>query len=155
MTTQTDTPPDTDSVKPDSKSGWKRRVNRPNVTLPSGAVVTIKLPNIAQLIKSGTLPNDLIEAAIEVRSADKITRQMLEESWNYTEFIVPLTVADPAIEAEDVKDLPPDDLEMLVGFAGRQIDTDAIGHHISGLEANAAWRKFRGRQSFDEIATGL
>lgn len=146
----------TDTPKHTTKGNWKKAGVHEGVTLPSGAVVSIRLPNLPKLIKSGQLPNDLIEAAIEVRDASKITREMLEESWEYTRWIVPRTVVAPEITEEDVDNdvVPPEDLELIVAFAGRQTDTDAVGHHLAGLEKNADWRRFRGRLSLDEISAG-
>jgi hypothetical protein len=59
------------------------------------------------------------------------------------EFLLPKMVLEPTITPEDVKDIPTEDKEMLVAFANRARDLDAVGHHLAGLERLADWRRFR------------
>lgn len=142
--TQTKTKPDGPTGRVSSASAWKKRKVHKDITLPSGAQVDVELPNLAQLVKSGTLPNELLEAAVKQNRADEISRELLEETWDFTRFIVPLTVASPKIEASDVDELPIEDVEMLAAFAARRTDIDAVGHHLAGLEAVASFRDLRG-----------
>lgn len=138
-----------------SKTGWKKRKVHEGVTLPSGAVVDIRLPNLAQLIKSGEIPNQLIDEALEQRNQDKITRETLEKTWAFTRFIVPRTLVKPEISDEDVEDLPIQDVEMLAAFATRSLDIDAVGHHLGGLETVQSFRSHRGLITLDEIVGDL
>lgn len=132
----------------------KKRAVHKDVTLPSGIKVDIRLPNLPQMIKSGTLPNELIDAAIEHQNSEKITKEILVETWEFTEFIVPLTLVTPEITKEDVKDLDINDLELLTAFAARRTDMDAIGHQLGGLETQEAFRKHRGIVDLDEALAG-
>lgn len=145
--TETETP----APKPASKTAWKKAKFHPGVTLPSGTVVSIELPNLSALIKSGTIPNALIEQALAQRNAKQITKENLLETWEFTRFIVPQTVTDPEITSDDVDDLPIEDVEMIVNFATRNSDIDAVGHQLGGLETQKSFRKFRGLTSIDEI----
>lgn len=47
-----------------SAAALKKRAVHKDVTLPSGAIVEIKLPNLSQMIKAQTLPNELVDAAL-------------------------------------------------------------------------------------------
>lgn len=140
-------------------AGWKKAKVHEDVTLPSGFTVDIQLPNIGQLLKSGDIPNPLIESAIEfqgaARESNKITKEMLEDSFEWVCWIIPRTVVSPKIEADDVADLPPEDLDMLAAFVARATDLDAVGHHLGGLDTNADFRRFRDLNTIDEIYEGL
>lgn len=159
----TETDAQTEQPKP-TKTGWKK-AGVHTATLPSGYHVSFHLPNLGQLIKSGDIPNDLIDAAIEFQSLSqsaeaegerpKITPDMLEKSHDWVCWIIPKMLVEPKITAEDVPELPSEDTDMLAAFAARVTDMDAIGHHIGGLDTNAAFRKFRGLTTIDEIVEEL
>lgn len=150
MTQTAEAPP-----KPVSKTAWKKAKVHEGVTLPSGTVVSITLPNLPRMIKAGELPNALLDQALGANAAakeeGKVTKEMLEQAWEYTEFIVPLTVVEPKIETTDVGDLPTQDLEMIAAFASRVRDMDAVGHQLGGLETVKAFRRVRGIYDLDEI----
>lgn len=140
--------PDADGVDTagpaDSAAAWKQKRNH-TVTLPSGARVTIKIPNLTAMAKSGQLPNSLLELVANKEADTKLTAQQeLEKLDEFHRFLVPLTVVEPSITADDFDDLPPQDVGMLVQFATRQIDMDAVGHQLGGLEVIKEFRKFRG-----------
>lgn len=122
------------------------------VTLPSGAVVEIKLPSLPQMVKSGTIPNDLVDQAIQHEKAEELTRDILKETWAYTCFIVPHVLVTPEVTSEDVDNLvvPAEDTEMLVNFAARRTDIDAVGHQLGGLETQKSFRELRGLTSLAE-----
>lgn len=141
--------------KATSKTGWKRNKVHEGVTLPSGAVVDIRLPNLSQLIKSGEIPNELVDDALEQRNEKKITRETLLKTWEFTRFIVPRTVVSPEIGEDDVDDLPIQDVEMIASFAGRGTDIDAVGHQLGGLERVKSFRAARGLLTLDEIVGDL
>jgi hypothetical protein len=130
-----------------TKTSWAK-AKRHEVTLPSGTVVTIQIPNLSLMLKTGNIPNNLVEAAVEQQNAvasgnPQITREMIEQQWDYSAFLVSKTVAEPAVTPEDVAELPTEDVEMLVEFATRQRDIDALYQHIGGLDKLESFRKFR------------
>ncbi len=141
--------------KAKSAADWKRRRVHTDVTLPSGTVVDITLPNLPQLIKSGKLPNALLEAALRQQNAQEVTKELLEETWDYTEYIIPLMLVEPEISAEDVAELPAEDLELLTAFASRQTDVDAAYRQLGGLDTLDRFREARGIwTSAEDDATG-
>lgn len=138
-----------------SKTAWKKASVHEGVTLPSGTVVDINIPSLPKLIKAGQVPNHLIDIAIEQGSAEKITKEVLEQTWEFTQYIIPQMVVNPAITAEDVDDLPPLDLEMLISFASRVTDVDAVGHQLGGLETQSSFRDIRGLSAYNESLLDL
>jgi len=125
------------------KSAWGKAAVH-TITLPSGFVVDVKIPNMPLLIKTGQIPNHLIDAAIGAIEADKITREMVEQQSEFFDKLVSVTVVDPAIDEEDVHDLPFEDIDLIVALATRDREVDAIGHQLGGLHKSAEWRTFRG-----------
>lgn len=134
---------------------WKKARVHEGVTLPSGFQVDIQLPNLAAMLKAGTIPNPLIASAIEHSEARKITPELLKETWEFTRWIIPKTVVHPEITEDDVDELPAEDVEMLAGFASRTNDIDAIGHQLGGLETFKSFRELRGLVSLDEALADL
>ncbi len=160
------TEPQTDSRGPQkvtSAAQLKKRAVHDDVTLPSGAIVSIKLPNLSQMIKAQTLPNELVEAALrqqvqpgeDANKPKPLTREDLEQDWDFVEFIVPITLHTPKITAEDVKDLDPMDTTMLANFAARRTDIDAVGHQLGGLDTQASFRQHRGFFDFDKALADM
>lgn len=133
----------------------KRRAVHDNVVLPSGAIVSIRLPNLPLLVKSGKLPNALVDAAIRSRNVEEVTREMIEEEWDYTEFIIPLILVEPEVEAADVQEMDPSDIQLLLSFVARITDTDAIGRQLGGLDTQESFREFRAEQSLRAALGGV
>lgn len=127
-----------------TKGQWKKSATHEGITLPSGAVVDIRIPNLPAMVKAGKLPNQLVEVATQAAATGQVPDDLLERLDEYNNFLVVNTVAAPEVEESDVPDLPYEDVEMIVAFATRQIDTDAIGHHLAGLETVDSFRRFRG-----------
>lgn len=127
-----------------TKTGWVKSKVHEDITLPSGFKVDIELPNIPSLIKAGALPNELVEVATKAAVTNDIPEDMFEKMDDFNNYLVSVTVVNPKITPEDVKDLPSEDIDMLVGFATRTRDMDAVGHHIAGLETIKSFREFRG-----------
>ena len=131
-----------------TKTGWFKAKRHEGVTLPSGTVVTLQLPNLSLMLKTGQLPNGLVEAAVAQQNAvannREITREMIENQWDYYAFLVSKTVVEPTISAEEVAEIPAEDIEMLVEIATRQRDMDAVYRHLSGLDTQESFRRFRG-----------
>jgi hypothetical protein len=161
-----ETPVQTDERGPEkvtTVAALKKRAVHKDVTLPSGAVVDIKLPNLSQMIKANTLPNELVDAALRqqvqpgenAKEPKPLTREDLEQDWDFVEFIVPLTLHTPKVKAEDVADLDPSDVTMIANFAARRTDIDAIGCQLGGLDTVASFRKHRGFFDFDAAVADL
>lgn len=143
-------------VEAETASAWKAKAGHP-VTLPSGTIVRVRVPNLAALAKTGQLPNELVKLAVpeiagseaaplsEEEAADAIRKLADFQSW-----IVTTAVVTPTIDEDDVPELPTEDVEMIVAIATRQRDLDAVGHHIGGLEASAEFRRFRNLPAGDE-----
>lgn len=142
--------------KPDTLAQLKKRRFHEGVTLPSGAIVTITLPNLGKMIHAETLPNDLIAGALKQQTPadDNTTPQLTEEDlkkdWEFVKWVVPLTLHSPPCKPEDVDELDPMDITMLANFAARRIDIDAVGHQLGGLETQKSFRDHRGIFTFDE-----
>lgn len=132
-----------------TKTSWKKAGIHEGITLPSGTVVSIRLPNLSLMIKTGQIPNTLVDAAMSLQNATNngeatITQEMIEQQWDYSSFLVSKTVVEPEITQEEVAEIPAEDVEMLVEFATRQRDIDAVYRHISGLDKLESFRRFRG-----------
>jgi len=132
-----------------TKTAWFKAKRHEGVTLPSGTVVTVEIPNLSLMLKTGQLPNALVEAAVTQQNAAakgdaSITREMIEEQWDYYAFLVSKTVVEPSITPEEVAEIPAEDIEMLVEIATRQRDMDAVYRHLSGLDTQDSFRQFRG-----------
>lgn len=136
-------------------NNWKKRKAHP-VTLPSGAEVTIQIPNLPLLAKAGQVPNKLLEIVMGAQDGNiKITPDLLAEQADFATFLVTRTVVDPAITEDDVPELPYEDVEMIMDFALRNRDLDALGHHIAGLERVDDFRRFRGLNFGDETPASV
>lgn len=147
----------TAAPKPGSKSAWKK-AGVHTVTLPSGFVANIRIPNLAQMAKAGELDNDLLQYAVpnlpkdtDEELTDEQKKENLTKLANFHAWLVSKTLVDPALTPEEViETVPTPDLEVLVELASRRRDMDVKGHHIGGLEVSAEFRKFRGIDGGDE-----
>lgn len=127
----------------DSKTQWvKNKVH--TVKLSSGTQVEIQLPNLPELVKGGNLPNKLLEVATKRLQQQDITAELISDLADFNRYLVAKTVVKPEIAEEDVPNIPYEDVEMIVAFANRERDVDAVGHHIAGLEVDEDFRRFRG-----------
>lgn len=135
---------------------WKKRKTH-EVTLPSGAQVTIQIPNLPLLAKAGQVPNKLLEVVMGAQNSPnfQVTPELIAEQADFSAFLVAKSVVDPVITEDDVAELPYEDVEMVMDFALRNRDFDAVGHHIAGLEAVDTFRRFRGLDLGDETSTGV
>lgn len=133
-----------------SKSAWKKAAVHDDVTLPSGVIVSIKIPNLPELVTAGEFPNHLVDTAISVASGTtKVNSDHVKEQAEFHRHLVYKTVVEPALDLEDVKEIPTEDVELLVALATRQRDVDAVGRHIAGLDDSEEWRRFRGLSEID------
>jgi len=140
-----------------TKTQWFKAGRHEGVTLPSGTIVTIQIPNLGLMMKTGQLPNSLIEAAVDQQNngSAEVTREMIEQQWEFYAFLVSKTVAEPQITIDEVEQVPAEDIEMIIEFATRQRDMDAVYKHLSGLETQESFRKFRGIASGDSDLADL
>jgi len=144
-------------IKKVSKAGWKNS-RRHTVTLPSSSEVDLEIPNLPQLIKTGQIPNNLVDAALGAAQSQQgkaPTREQIGQQAEFNDHLVAITVKDPEITADDVADLPYEDVEMIVEIAMRQRDVDAIYHQLGGLHKSEEWRSFRGVGLGAEDLAGL
>lgn len=140
-----------------TKEQWKE-AGVHTVTLPSSAVVKIRIPDLAVMAQTGELDNDLLQYAVpslpdnpgEEPSPEQ-KKENLTKLANFHQWLISKTLVEPSLTPEEVKDtVPTPDKEVLVELASRRRDMDVKGHHIGGLEVSADWRKFRGIESGDE-----
>jgi hypothetical protein len=123
---------------------WKKNKSH-SVTLPSSSVVEIEIPDLPELIKSGVIPNELVDIAIGLAKGDReVTKEDIEKQADFYNKLVSIAVKSPEIKEEDVKSIPFEDKEMIVEFATRQRDLDVLGHHYAGLDKVEDFRTFRG-----------
>ncbi len=132
-----------------SLAAWKKaKVHK--ITLASGAVVDIQVPNLPELVSSGEFPNHLVDVAINVASGEqKVTMEDVKAQAEFYRELVSKTVVEPKLLPTDVAELPFEDIELISAIATRQRDVDALGHHIGGLDESENWRKFRGIDYLD------
>lgn len=137
------TPKTSDGVT--SLGQWKQ--NKVHlITLPSGSKVKISLPDLPNLVRTGGIPNKLIDVALSVANGEaRVTREAMEEQSEFYNALTAITVVEPKITEEQVAagDIPIEDKDVIVEFATRQRDMDAVGHHIGGLETQESFRRFR------------
>jgi len=134
-------------------SKW-RDAGKHDVVLASGVEVTIKIPNLPQMVKTGQIPNDLLDAALGAIQKQEITPELIKEQADFYHLMVATMVVEPQVTETEIPELPYEDIELLVELGTRQRDVDAIGQQISGLHLSADWRKFRGWDSGDEDVAG-
>jgi hypothetical protein len=156
-----DAAPISETVKPISKAGWKKAAVH-TVTLPSSAVVKIKLPDLPAMIEAGNIPQHLMSAALatakQVNEGEVpvTTIEDIIKEREFTDIIVQNTVVEPKLDADDLADIPAEDKTMIVEFATRTRDLDAEWNHIGGLDKiSERFRQVRGLSSLDAAVEGL
>lgn len=141
-----------------SKANWKKAAVH-TVTLESGTVVDLRLPDLPKLIESGAIPQSLIDVAVATVTGKKIPEtpgpEIMRQQREFTDLVVLKSVVAPTITEEDLSEIPFEDKEMIVEFATRQRIFDAEGHHLAGLEASEAFRRFHRIGEFDPTMAGL
>lgn len=130
-----------------SKAAWSKKAEHEiNLASDVDTVVKIRLPNLPALVASGDFPNHLIDAAISVASGAKVTREHIAEQSEFYNHLVSNMLIEPAVTPEEVKNIPFEDIELLIAIGTRARDIDGLGNHIAGLDKSDDWMKFR-RQS--------
>lgn len=135
-----------------TKSAWKKAAVHSGVVCPSGAVISIRLPNLPKLAESGEIPNELVDlatAAEQVELGD-IPKDALEKLSKLQDFLISETVVEPEVSLEEVNELPYEDLIFLGELAHRRRDVDALGNQIAGLDKLAKYATFRTVTDGDE-----
>lgn len=137
-------------------SAWKKAATHYPL-LPSGVRVGIQIPDLAALVESGEIPNDLVEVALGVASGEdtKPSVELIKQQKEFTDLLVLRTVVDPKLDEDTVKFIPFEDKDFLVSIATRQRDLDAEGEHLAGLTRSDKFRRFRRLGEFDEDVEGL
>lgn len=131
---------------------WKKLGQPQRVTLPSGTEVSIQVPDLPELLRAGEVPNELIKVATDASEEQAVSGydpEKVKDATDFMRFLVSVTVKDPAITPDDVPSLPVLDRDMVIEFALRQRDTDALGHQLYGLEKLEDWKRFRRRGAGD------
>lgn len=136
-----------------TKSQWvKNAVHYP--MLPSGSVVGMRIPDLPALVESGDIPNHLLDAALAAAGAGEDqtpSKEMIVKQREFTDILVEKSVVEPKVSADDAKNVPYEDKEMIVAIATRQRDLDAEGQHIAGLTKSEKFRRFRRLGEFDPL----
>jgi hypothetical protein len=145
-----------DTQQATSVSAWKKAATHYPL-LPSGVRVGIRIPDLAALVESGQIPNDLVQVALGVASGEdtKPSVELIKQQKEFTDLLVLQTVVEPKLTPEVVQDIPFEDKDFLVAIATRQRDLDAEGEHIAGLTKSERFRRFRRLGEFDENVEGL
>jgi len=129
--------------------GWKQH-KRHEVTLPSGYVIEMEIPNLPQMIKTGHIPNDLVKIATDVLEGKvKITPEIIAEHQDFYRKLILMSVKEPALSEDDLDDIPFEDQELIVAIATRQTDMDAEYRQLGGLHKSKTFRSVRGIFTFD------
>lgn len=135
-------------------TAWSK-AKRHTVALPSGYEIEVEIPNLPQLVKTGYLSNELVSEALSALQTQKLTPEVIINQAEFYDKLIAITVKEPAVTEEEVKDLPFEDVELIVEIATRQRDLDALGRHIGGLHTQAEFRKFRGLNYGDADLEGV
>ena len=125
------------------------------IRLHSGALVEIRLPDIAELIESGVIPQHLLQTATQMANAmqtgqaPEVTQETVIQQKEFVNAVTIATLVNPKVDAETVTKVPIEDRELITQIATRSRDVDAVGDHIGGLHTSEKWRRFRGVGEFD------
>lgn len=137
-----------------SKAAWKRAATHDGIVCPSGAVISIKLPNLPKLAEAGEIPNELVDlaTAAEQVTPGEVPKDVLEKLSKLQDFLISETVVKPEVKPEEVSELPYEDLTFLAELAHRRRDVDALGNQIAGLDKLDKYATFRDLNDSDEVA---
>lgn len=138
-----------------SAAAWQR-LGVHMITLPSGAVVKIRLPDLAILLAGEAVPQELRDVAFEeIRTAisaeagtqqqpQQLDAERLRRVADLNRFLVSEMLVEPKMSRAQVAEatLPAEDLEMLAEIAGRECQHDARGVQI-GVEPIDRWELWR------------
>lgn len=130
-----------------SKEKWSNLAIH-TVTLPSSAVVKIKIPDLSLLLAGGAVPERLKTVAIrdlsdriralsgqsvedvgEAETDPGLDEQEIADLVDLTRWLVMTTLVEPQVTENEIRAgmIPNEDLEMLAEFASRTRTKDALG----------------------------
>lgn len=137
-----------------SLAGWKKNKTHYPM-LPSGTRVGIQVPDLPSLLAGGDIPQPLIEKALADGPDATPDPETIKQQNDFQSHLVKVTVVEPKLTDEDIKELPYEDISFIVEIATRQRDVDALGEHIGGLPATSdQWAAFREGDGSDEAVEG-
>lgn len=159
------------SKQTDSKTAWKQRndAGPHTAVFPSGATLTFIIPDDSALLRAGRLRDELRTTAIlcaghpggaEGYMGDLVTHAMLdaereqrvvqtiEQGLEIQSELVAEMLVSPKVTAAEVAsgEFPSMDIRMLVEFAERRRDTDAVGNRLPVIQLSD-WAGFRGERN--------
>jgi hypothetical protein len=158
------------------RAGWAgRAIHR--AELWSGMRILFRFPTLGELIATGELPERLLELALleygdpgrSYRLIGAQAEQALDEQKSDEERqaakdradqfgrdlatlnreLCALALVEPKLTAEELSEVPLQDLEMLAGFINRTVVMDAAGRRI-GIEPLDTFRQFRDKHGCGE-----
>lgn len=167
MSTKSKRPATGTPLSPDSKRAWKARNDSgPHTAVfPSGAILTFRIPNESTLLESGRLPDQLREIALlcaahpegpegymtdlvhqamfRVETQQQVT-QAIEAGMQMQHHLVAEMLVDPTVTPDEVAagEFPELDIRMLLEFAERRRNTDAVGNRLPVVVLRD-WASFR------------
>jgi hypothetical protein len=105
--------------------------------LATGVWVKIRFPDLATLVAAQRVPDTLRQVAsetflrqVEIETGDKsepLNLAKLGELYDLNMWLVSQMLVEPTLTADEVKQLPAEDLDVLIELALRERDTDARG----------------------------
>lgn len=104
-------------------SAWKAQSIH-TIPLPSGAVVSVRLPNVSKMVLGAEFPNALRDVALrELQGLDRgeLSMEQLEAAVTFGNYVVVAMVLDPVLSVDDLDELPQEDVEALAALAKREI----------------------------------
>lgn len=130
------TSPTLSEPRSSSLADWRKAAAH-TIQLPSSTWVKIRIPDLSTLVARNLVPDTLKRIAAQAFLRDVKLETGVEEAplnietlgqladLNY--WLVSWMLVEPEVSAEDVRDLPAEDLELLVSIAQRETDVDARG----------------------------
>lgn len=145
-----------DQHKPVTLAAWKKAASHYPL-LPSGVRVGIRIPDLPALIEAGQIPQHLLDVALGIAAGEdeKPSVELIKTQREFTDKLVQLTVVEPTLSEDDLKEIPFEDKDFIVSVATRQRDLDAEGEHLAGLTKSDKFRRFRRLGEFDSDVAGL
>lgn len=156
-------PAPTTSEWADTKQAWLDRVH--DVEIPSGIKVTFRDVSLADFMLLETLPTDLLDIAVEEWSnpgsalarvnepirqleeikkptkaqraeADTERKKRFGQLAELNRELIAVALVEPKLTADELRDIPMPDLEMLSLFVNRQLVEDAAGRRVGVVPIN-------------------
>lgn len=98
------------------------------VKLPSGIVVSLKKPNLSQLIVTGDIPSDLMSLALGKEALDDLSPEGIKKGLKLIDLLVKHSIVSPKVVDKDagddeilIADLSEEDKSFIVGDAQKEV----------------------------------